>query len=84
MDGKAHGLMTLVAASAGMIVAFIILGVLILLLLYHRKENEAHVKMIDTKNDVPELVSISVISHENKGFVLNERIEEEEQKRNAF
>ncbi|KAL5275594.1 hypothetical protein ACFFRR_001449 [Megaselia abdita] len=87
MDGEAHGMMTLAAASAGMVMAFIILGVLISFLLYSRRENEAHVKELKeseasiSDNNIPELFSIAVIGNDNKGFVSNET---EERKGNVF
>lgn len=88
MDGEAHGMMTLAAASAGMVVAFIILGVLITLLLYSRKGSENKVNTISgksqstsTNDKIPELFSVTVIGNENNDYVPSEL---EEEKRNAF
>lgn len=89
MDGESHGIMTLAAASAGMVMAFIILGVLMLLLLYRRKENEVNTDVLEKSetsnptNNIPELSSISIIGNDNQGFVLNEA-NEKQRKRNAF
>lgn len=85
MDGEAHGIMTLAAASAGMITAFVILALLVSFLVYKRNETEKADVETPSKSPAtmnsPELFSIAVIGNENKAYVSTEA---ESSRRKAF